>query len=90
MRVVAAFGLAILAGCQSTPEIRTEVVEITVREYVPVPEELTEPCQLHPVREQTYGEAIRVANARLASLAECNVRMKAIRELGTPDEPADR
>ena len=87
---LALLGLALLAGCQSTPEIRTEVVEVTVREYVPVPEELTAPCQTHPAREQTVGEAIRVANARLASLAECNSRLRAIRDLGPLDEPADR
>lgn len=83
---LALLGLALLAGCQSTPEIRTEVVEVTVREYVAIPKELTEPCQTHPAREQTYGEAIRVANARLASLVECNARLRAIRDLGPLDE----
>lgn len=86
MRVVAAFGLAILAGCQSTPEIRTQVVEVVVREYVPVPEELTAPCDEHPAREQTVGEAVRVANARLASVRKCNADKAAIRDLGEVEE----
>lgn len=58
-----------------------EIVEVPVVKVVEVPAELSRDCDPVPKREDSYAEAIRLANARAASLAECSGRMKQIREL---------
>ena len=69
----------LLTGCQTTVP---RIVRVPVEVIVPVPAALTEPCDEVPVKGQTIEEAVRVANARLASLKECNRRMGEIRSLG--------
>ncbi|WP_455363796.1 Rz1-like lysis system protein LysC [Marilutibacter maris] len=48
---------------------------------------LTEPCAQVGKRDNTVGEAVRLANARKAALDECSARMAQIRALG--EEPQD-
>jgi hypothetical protein len=72
----------LLAGCQTRGPVVPKIVRVTVEKIVPVPEALTEPCDEVPTREQTLGEAVRVANARLASLKACNGKLAEIRGLG--------
>lgn len=77
----AAIALAlVLAGCETTPGA-PEVVYVTVEKIVPVPGELTQLCDLVEKQGNTYGEAIRLANARLESLKRCNADKAAIAEL---------
>lgn len=72
--------LLALAGCQACPA--PKIVHVPVTTIVGVPEALTAPCDEVPVMGQTVEEAVRLANARLASLKECNGRMAEIRKLG--------
>jgi len=76
--------LLALAGCNHVPPLPEppQIVRVPVKEFVPLPAELTAPCDVIAKRDNTYGEAIRLANARLAALQECNKRMAEIRELG--------
>lgn len=67
-------------GCASQP-VLPKTVEVEVVRVVPVPEELSRDCDPVPKREDSYAEAIRLANARAASLAECSARMQRIRDL---------
>lgn len=83
MRLSLAIAACLLAGCKTLPP-PVEVVTVTVKELVPVPEELARPCDPVPKRGNTYGEMKRVVNARAASLAECSGRMDKIRALGKP------
>jgi len=73
-----------LAGCKTAPEVVKvpQIVKVPVREFVSVPESLSAPCPVAQKKANTYGEAVRLANERKASLEECNGRMKKIRELG--------
>jgi hypothetical protein len=72
--------LTALAGCKSIPEV--EVVEVPgPTRYVAVPAELTAECPIEEPTVATPIEAVRVAHARRESLAECNRRMRAIRQL---------
>lgn len=69
----------LLTACATRmPKTATIVVE----KLVPVPAKLTVPCDEVPKKSESYGEAIRLANSRLASLHECNARMTEIRNLG--------
>jgi hypothetical protein len=79
MRAAALILLA-LAGCQTCPA--PKIVHVPVTTIVGVPEALTVPCDEVPVMGQTVEESVRLANARLASLKECNKRMGEIRSLG--------
>ena len=71
---------ALLTGCNTMPP-PVEVVPVTVKEIVTVPDDLTRPCDPVPKQNNTYGEMKRVVNARAASLAECSSRMDMIRKL---------
>lgn len=81
MRAVALILLAALAGCKSAPILPPKVVEVVVEKIVPVPPQLTEPCQQPAKQGQTVQEAVRLANARKAALDECSGRMLKIRSL---------
>lgn len=83
MRLSLAVAAILLAGCKTMPP-EVKLVTVTVKEVVPVPEELAKPCDLVPKRGNSYGEMKRVVNARAASLAECSARMEKIRGLGKP------
>ncbi len=81
MRCAAIALVLALAGCKTTPEA-PEIVYVTVEKIVPVPAELTRPCDLVEKQGNSYGEAIRLANARLESLKLCNADKAEIRGLG--------
>lgn len=78
----AALILLLLAGCQSKGPVVPKTVRVPVEKIVPVPAALTEPCDEVPKRAETVEEAVRLANARLASLKACNARLGEIRGLG--------
>ena len=82
MRAAALVAALALAGCQTPGPTVPRIVRVPVEVIVPVPAALTEPCDEVPVKAQTIEEAVRVANARLASLRACNGRMAEIRKLG--------
>lgn len=69
-----------LAACAHRPVV-PQVVRVPMVQVVEVPEELTRDCDPVPKKRDTYGEAIRLANARAESLAECTARMRQIRNL---------
>lgn len=83
MKYALTFSAFLLAGCKTMPG-PVEIVTVTVKEVVPVPEELTRPCDPVPKRGNSYGEMKRVVNSRAASLDECSGRMSKIRALGKP------
>lgn len=91
MRHTAALiALLALAGCkESMPVMPTmpNVVEVEVIRYVPVPKDLSAPCQKFTAREQTYDEAKRLALLREKAATECDDRMTKIRNLPTTPEP---
>ncbi len=74
--------LLVLAGCQTIrPPVVPRIVRVPVEVIVPVPSKLTEPCNEVAKQGESYGEAIRLANARLASLKACNGKLAEIRGL---------
>ena len=88
MRIAATISaMALLvAGC-GRENLRIDppkIVQVEVTKFVPVPDELTEPCAVYAPAEQTYAEAKRLALLRLESLKECNARLARIRALGSP------
>ncbi|MBB1060411.1 Rz1-like lysis system protein LysC [Marilutibacter spongiae] len=88
MRSAVLIAIALMAGCRSCPDIKVpELVRVPVPTMVPVPAELTEPCAQVAKRDNTVGEAVRLANARKAALEECSKRMSQIRSLGTEVKP---
>lgn len=74
---------AMLAGCQTAAPLPTvpNVVRVQVPTFVPLPAELTRDCEDIPKQSNTYGEAVRLANARKAATDECSGRMRQIRNL---------
>ncbi len=74
-----------LAACQSDDGLQVpdppSIVRVPVEKIVAVPAELTADCGNEEPREQSYGEALRLANARAAYLEECTARMRQIRNL---------
>lgn len=74
----------LLVGCAGNPPLPEppKVVRVPVKEFVAVPAELSKPCAEVAKKGNSYGEAIRLANQRLASLQECNKRLAEIRALG--------
>lgn len=84
MRSLPLILLALLAGCASNPPLPKlpEIVRVPVVKIVPVPPELSAPCQAVAKRDNSVGEAVRLANARQAALEECDARMSDIRKLG--------
>ncbi len=92
MRIGKAAGLwCALAVTACQPEFRPEpppkIVEVAVDKLVSLCPEGGDKCALlancydETAKEQTNGEAKRLANLRRASIEECNVRMERIRSL---------
>ena len=65
-RLAAAAALALfLTGCAAAPKVEVpKVVKEVVVTYAPIPEALTEQCVVPPKRDNTVGEALRVARDR--------------------------
>ncbi|SDW94526.1 Rz1-like lysis system protein LysC [Lysobacter enzymogenes] len=89
MRIAALIALVVLAGCQTTAPAPTvpSVVRVPVQTFVPLPAELTRDCEDVPKQSNTYGEAVRLANARKAAADECTSRMRQIRNLQPEAKP---
>lgn len=70
-------------GCERRPDMpkTPEVVYVTVKELVDVPDELTLDCIVVQKRNNSLSEAVRLANARQESVDECTGRMRQIRNL---------
>lgn len=49
--------------------------------YVPIPEHLTRPCLVVVKQNDSVEEAVRLANDRLDSVADCNQRIRQISEI---------
>lgn len=84
MTRVLLLSLLALAGCASQPELPQPptVVTVTVDRYIKLPADLTADCGNDEAREQTYGEAKRLALVRDEFLDECTGRMQKLRKLG--------
>lgn len=81
--LIVAAALAV-AGCSTTREVKVpERVYINVDRFVPVPETLTEPCEIAMPKNMSVAEAVRIAKARRTSLEKCNADKAAIRKLGS-------
>lgn len=85
MRCLSLIACLVLAGCATRAPLPKlpEVVRVPVVKIVPVPPELAAPCQAVAKRDNSIGEAVRLANARQAALEECDKRMSDIRKLGS-------
>lgn len=81
MRHAALIATALLLAACATRPVVPQVVKVPVVQVVEVPEALTRDCDPVPKQRDTYGEAVRLANARAESLAECTARMRQIRAL---------
>lgn len=86
MRPLIIAAVLILAGCKASQPTRPDppptIVQVPVKVYVPVPDDLTEPC---PIAKGTLAEIPKVARARRQSLESCNADKAAIRKIqGTP------
>src|SRR5690606_33577309 len=68
VRCCAAAVALLLAGCQSAPEARPfvapEVIRVPVKEYVQLPEALTQPCPVPVLKGRTVGDVVTASNAR--------------------------
>lgn len=73
-------------GCERKPT-PPKVVYVTVEKTVGVPAELSRDCQAIPKQDNTYAEAVRLANARGAANEECTSRMRKIRALAPEAAP---
>lgn len=79
----------VLAGCNHVPPVPEppKVVHVPVREFVAIDPALTADCASVPKMANTYGEAVRLANARKRALEECTKRMREIRALQPSQKP---
>ncbi len=77
--------LILLTACGEkdliVPEAPPKIVRVPVDRYVALPKELTADCEDVQPKEQTYGEALRLANVRKEIIAKCNRDKAAIRRL---------
>jgi len=65
--------IAALTGCATTgTKPAPTIVQVPVTRYVPIPGELTAPCDIAEPQALTVGEAVRVARERKAALQRCN------------------
>lgn len=76
----------VLVGCKSTPEriVVPEIVTVPVREYVPVPDGLTQQCPAAELKGRTVEAVVEASNARKICLDRVNGQLRRIRELGEP------
>lgn len=74
--------LCAFGSCQPKPVQPPKIVEVVVTKIVPVPPELSKDCIEVAKRDNSTGEAVRLANARKAANEECTGRMQKIRGLG--------
>jgi hypothetical protein len=84
--------VATLAGCASRPAsepqriVVPEIVTVPVREYVPVPAELTRACPETRAEQRTVEAVVHAYNANVLALRQCNRQLRLIRALEA-DQP---
>ena len=83
MRIAAMLAIAaMLTACQSNKPLVVkqpgQLIEVPVKVYVPIPDNLTAPC---PIAEGKVGEVLEVARKRRASLEACNADKAAISKI---------
>lgn len=78
--------LLALAGCKTCPDrvVVPEVVTVTVKEYVPVPDGLTRECPAAELEGRTVEAVVEASNARKICLDQVNGQLRKIKGLGTP------
>ncbi len=88
--VVRTFGLLLvlvalvrgLAGCATGRQVVVpEEVKVVVVTYAPIPQSLTEECYVAPKRDNTVGEALRVAKDRGVCNDKDRADKRAIRKI---------
>lgn len=71
-----------LTACQSNKPLVVKqpgkIIEVPVKVYVPIPDNLTAPC---PIADGKVAEVLEVARKRRASLEACNADKDAIRKI---------
>ena len=76
--------LVMLVACSAQePLVQIQKVEVPVRVYAPVPEELTTPCRVpeFPEGVVTYGDVIDHDLETMGAVESCNGKLRAIKEL---------
>lgn len=77
--------LSLLAGCatwRACPDIKApETITVTVEKFRPLPEWAKRPLPEDAPRANTVGEAMRLANARLATIQAENCRKRLLAKL---------
>lgn len=85
--IVAIAALAV-AGCATRKPLVVKqpgkIIEVPVKVYVPIPDNLTAPC---PIAEGKVADVLEVARKRRASLEACNAQLKAIRSVQGSAKP---
>ena len=79
--------LVTVAGCQKAvkPDYTVpKTVTVVVKQYIPIPSELTAHCTKAMPQDKTVKEAVRVARSRGASLDNCNAQLDKIVNLPAP------
>lgn len=89
MRIAAMLAIAaMLTACQSNKPLVVKqpgkIIEVPVKVYVPIPDNLTAPC---PIAEGKVADVLEVARKRRASLEACNAQLKAIRSVQGSAKP---
>ena len=71
-----------LAGCATGRQVVVpEEVKVVVVTYAPIPQSLTEECYVAPKRDNTVGEALRVAKDRGVCNDKDRADKRAIRKI---------
>jgi hypothetical protein len=83
MRLILSIAVLAVAGCTTAPTkpVMPQTVQVVVTRYIPVPDALTAPCTIAQLTTGTGFDALAVGHARGVSLADCNRRIRAIRDL---------
>lgn len=82
--LITCLALFALAGCKTTEPQRVvvpEIVTVPVREYVPVPDELTRACPEQRAEQRTVEAVVQAYNANIVALRQCNRQLRLIRAL---------
>lgn len=82
--LIACLPLFALAGCKTAEPQRVvvpEIVTVPVREYVPVPDELTRACPEQRAEQRTVEAVVQAYNANIVALRQCNRQLRLIRAL---------
>lgn len=83
LRYPSAVALMLLAACATTPQPPTlpEIVKVVVKEYVPIPDKLAQPCSVAKLKNRTVEAVVKAHNANVIALEACNRQLEGIRKL---------